>query len=218
MALPSKRRRAPPQLLYPSAAIGTGCGHPPAASACARSISRQQPFAEALHLWDHSPLGRDRPANRPSRESIRDPGTAAPRRPAATSPFHRSGVSRAKPCPAIAAWPSSAWLSSRTPGRRNTPSSAGTPLSLNHCCHQSSFGLMRCWCGTSRGSSLRPSLRLDLANAERARHRREARLEQLVVLEPFPIAAAGADGDVGIARSKIDQLHCSWSFARRAPG
>ena len=32
-----------------------------------------------------------------------------------------------------------------------------TPLSANHCCHQSSPGLIRCWSGMSAGSSGRPS-------------------------------------------------------------
>src|SRR5689334_5042316 len=45
---------------------------------------------------------------------------------------------------------------------------------------------------------LASKLRFDLGNAFRARHRREARLEQLVMLEPFPVAAAGADRDVGL--------------------
>src|SRR3569623_1561606 len=43
------------------------------------------------------------------------------------------------------------------------------------------------------------------ANALRARHRREARLEQLVMLQPFPAAPAAADRDVGLARAQVDE-------------
>src|SRR3954470_7687396 len=53
---------------------------------------------------------------------------------------------------------------------------------------------------------LEPSakLRFDLFDAVRTRHRREARLEQLVVLEALPIAPAGADRDIGGARPQIN--------------
>ena len=46
-------------------------------------------------------------------------------------------------------------------------------------------------------------LALDLGNALRARHRRECRLEQPMMLHPLPAALAGANGDVRIAAPQI---------------
>ena len=127
-------------------------------------------------------------------------------RPAATSPFHSNGVSSAKPWPAIAAWPSLAWFSSRIPGRRSTDSSAGTPLSLNHCCHQSSPGLMQMLVRDVVRLELAAKPALDLGDAFRAGHGREGRLEQPMLLHPFPAAAAGADRDVGVAAAQVAQF------------
>ena len=64
------------------------------------------PSAPSAARAEGEPIG---PA---ARRSVRE----RHREPAATSPCHRNGVSRAKPCPAMAACPSFAWLSRRTPG------------------------------------------------------------------------------------------------------
>src|SRR5690348_10286057 len=53
---------------------------------------------------------------------------------------------------------------------------------------------------------LATELRLSFRNTVRSRHRSEARLEQLVMLQTFPITPASADCDIGAARSQIDQL------------
>ena len=101
-------------------------------------------------------------------------GTALHSRPAATSPFHSNGVSSAKPCPAIAAWPSLAWFSRRMPGAAKhgfvgRHAIVGEPL-LPPVVARVDAGS---GAGRSCGSSLRPSLRSTARDAFRAGHRRE---------------------------------------------
>src|SRR5262249_26069285 len=51
-----------------------------------------------------------------------------------------------------------------------------------------------------------PKLPLHNSDALRARHRREARFEQPVVLHSLPVPAPGADRDVGVAGAKVANL------------
>ena len=133
-----------------------------------------QPFLEALDLGRQPPLGRVNRANKPSRGQKCGRGTGPASRPAATSPFHSRGVSKRESLAGHRRMAFVRLVFEADAGAPEHRSSAGTPLSENHCCHQSSLGLIRFWLRDVVRLELASKLALDRGDAIGAGHRREA--------------------------------------------